>query len=388
MISRCLAGLAVATVLVACGGGRCTSPIPDAGMVVATDDAGVAGSRRTLVASRLLSTWNLTARGDDYEVEWQERSTEGFRVYRRPIDGHPAVRVWTIDTKYSATVLPLAPRPPANASTFAYGVNPDRFPSWYVMGSEAGLQTFTTCENAVTPLTGAASADVSWVVLPRDCSGICSWASEASYWQLRFGVDGGVNATATCSTGEPRALHPDLTYEVRNVGLDFEVRDFSDGGIWRLPPPGFARRWQFLPREDVLMFAWEESGRYSPPQQPPDDLKHEMRLIRFREPDAGYQALDPAMAEHLAEIEIARALDDGRVILAGRPPQWWKATGQRRAVLLLPDSGLPTAVFEFSAFRYDIGVIDGGIVIVKETSEISEDGGVIRRVLVEEPVAL
>lgn len=378
-----MAGPALALGLAACGGGRCSAPPPDAGT-----DAGEVnrdGGAAILLESRQLTGWNLTARGDHFEVEWQERSVEGYRVYRRPIDGRPESRAWTIETTYSATVLPLGPRPPVNASTFAYGVNPARFPAWYVMGSSAGLSIFATCMNPVVPLMGAAGSDVSWVALPRDCTGACAGSSEASYWQLRFGADGGVEATVTCRAGEPRVLHPDLTYELRSVGLGFEVREFSDAGAWLLPPPGNARRWQFFPREEMLMFAWEESGRYTPPSPPPDDLKHEVRFIRFREPDAGYQVLEPAVAEHLAEIEVARELDDGRVVLAGRPPRWWKATDQRRAVLLSPDSGTVVGVFEFSATRYDVGAIDGGLVIVKELSEATLDGGVIRKVLVEAP---
>lgn len=402
MIRRAVSFSVVAVLLaVACGQQRCAGPSTDedSGQTVPEEDAGSdggigpdAGRNVRIYGSSRLSTWHVYAvAGGQYELETQETSDTGFRVQRWPIDGGPATELWDIRTNYSATIFPLGNERPRHAGVAAYGVNPNRYPAWYVIGTSAAQSVFASCTNSVIPLAGATSADESWVILPRDCSGACPSTSYSSYWHLRFGPDGGVSSSSQCFDGggfsEPRAIHSDLTYEVRNVGLDFVVRDFVDGGTWTLPKPGIAKSWRFLPGEQIVAYGWEEGGRYTAPAKPPDDLQHELRLIRFAEPDAGYELLPIVARDHLVDIEVARRLPEGRLLLAGRPRWWWNAAGERRAVILSADARTVYGVWKFFAARYDLAEIEGQPVVVKQLEEQRSDGGLLRVVVLEAPVA-
>lgn len=391
--------VAVAVAVVACSGQRCgprsdssdgtADASTDASVDLASDGGGDAGDPAAVFEAGTLTTWRLARVGDSYEVEWQVPSSEGFRVYRRPLNGSAAALVWTIETQFSATTFSYGNDRPTSAGVGAVGVNPNRYPSWYVVGSSAGISTFTTCDTAVTPMAGNTSAKESWVALPRDCSGTCGGNASTSYWRLAFAADGGVSAASSCFDGggfsEPRQLHPDLPYEVRNVGVDFTVRNFADGGAWPLPAPGVVKRWRFLPKQQILAYGWEESGRYTAPAVPPDDLKHELRIIRFTIPDAGYELLPPGAREHVVDVEVARELGDGRLLLAGRPPQWWKSSAERRAVVLSGDARTAYDAFRFSGARYDLAELNGEVTVVKQVDKVGPDGGVIRSVVLERP---
>jgi hypothetical protein len=111
-------------------------------------------------------------------------------------------------------------------------------------------------------------------------------------------------------------------------------------------------------------------------------------LIRFTVPDAGYEVLDDAGRDNLVDVEVARELSDGSLVIAGRPPRWWKATNERRALVLAPDARATKQVFGFTAGRYDVADLGGTMVIVKEVQETGSDGGNVRVVQVERATEL
>lgn len=352
------------------------APDDGGGVNVDAGETPSGASHRSIRVTPAITEWHALRDALGYELTWLERAQGAWHVYQyRTTDTEPRL-AWRIETGWSARLVSPGNDKPHGFGIVADGLNPNRFPRWYAVKGEAEPLVYATCEYGQIALAGAVTEESVTLVLPKDCTGRCPSQNNSAYWTLRA-VDGGFTADLSCfgeSYSEPRALHPDRPFELRNVGFQYLVRELVDGGfLAEVPDGGNPTAWRFLPGEPVLAYAWEEPWTRGPFVPKPPGFLHELRLLDFGSPDAGVYTL-PGDARALVVVpEVARTLDDGSLALAGKPRRHWERLDGARVLLVMdPRATEVRRAYWFKvAATYDV-IEEAGRVAVVTTSL---DGG-------------